>query len=242
MKIQNLELHCRIEGSGPVMVLLHGWGIDMQMMQFIQTAFHSRFTVINLDLPGFGKSEEPKTVWDIEQYAKLIHTLLQEQGFDNPVLVAHSFGARIAFRYGALYPTKAVIATGAAGLRPRNHYINDLKIALHKLRKKVFHTGNKGSKDYQNASQIMKGVMIEALKQPLSKEQLRQVHCPVLLVFGEYDEQTPLYMGKKLAKELPNATLVLFEEDDHFAYFHQGARFIRVMQYYLEGIYETHSH
>lgn len=241
MKIGDLELNCRIEGNGRTMVLLHGWGANMQMMQFIQSAFSKTYTVLNMDLPGFGKSEEPHEVWTIKEYANMIHEVLMQHKLTKPILVAHSFGARIAFCYASLYDTEAVIATGAAGLRPRNYIYTEMKIILHKMRKKLTGTGNKGSSDYQNASYIMKGIMIDALKHPLQKELLQKITCPVLLIWGEYDQDTPIYMGKKLAIYLKDATLVLFEDDDHFAYFHQAGRFIKVMRYYLEGMYETTS-
>ncbi|MEG0423298.1 MAG: alpha/beta hydrolase, partial [Erysipelotrichaceae bacterium] len=68
----------------------------------------------------------------------------------------------------------------------------------------------------------------------ISKD-LNKISCPTLLVWGNKDEQTPLWMGKKMEKQMPNAKLVVFQGDDHFAYFHQMRRFLEVCDCFLIG-------
>ncbi len=62
---------------------------------------------------------------------------------------------------------------------------------------------------------------------------LKQISCETLLVWGENDEATPLWMGEVMEKEMMNATLIVLEHDDHFAYFHQPQRFIAILEYFL---------
>jgi pimeloyl-ACP methyl ester carboxylesterase len=61
------------------------------------------------------------------------------------------------------------------------------------------------------------------------------VKAPTLLIWGEKDLATPLWMGKVMEKEIPDAGLVIFEEDDHYAYFHQMNRFNRIVEVFLQS-------
>ena len=42
-------------------------------------------------------------------------------------------------------------------------------------------------------------------------------------------------MGELMEKEMPNAVLITLRQDDHFAYYHQIERFLRIIDAYLEG-------
>lgn len=61
--IRGLQVNAICKGNGKTsIVLLHGWGQNFYMMKFIQDHFSDQFTVLNMDLPGFGESDEPDTV------------------------------------------------------------------------------------------------------------------------------------------------------------------------------------
>ena len=57
-------------------------------------------------------------------------------------------------------------------------------------------------------------------------------------MFGENDEATPVAKGKMMEKLMPNAALVVFEGEDHYAYFHQAQRFNLVLDAFLESDYQ----
>ena len=95
---------------------------------------------------------------------------------------------------------------------------------------------NAGSSDYQNSSDIMKGTLIQAVNFDITPY-LKDIKPETLLVFGDKDDSTPLYMGKIMEEKMPDAALVVFEGDDHFAYFHQGDRFNLVLEAFLKKYY-----
>lgn len=201
-------VHVEKKGHGPAVVLLHGWGQNLYMMKFLQDHLQNQFTVFNLDLPGFGKSEEPLHCWSVDEYAQFLHCLLEEEGVKNPILIAHSFGARIAICYAARYPCKKLILTGAAGLLPKRGITYYLKVSMYKLCKKLSINLTMGSEDYQKASSVMRGVLVKAVNENL-ESLLPRIRCDTLLVWGEKDEQTPLWMGKRMEQLLPHASTIL---------------------------------
>ena len=64
---------------------------------------------------------------------------------------------------------------------------------------------------------------------------LNQVTCETLLVRGELDAAAPLWMGHAMEKEMKEATLVVFEKQDHFAYWNEANRFNQVLWAFLGG-------
>ena len=220
------------EGSGRAIVLLHGWGQNQYMMKFIADHFRQDFQVVNLDLPGFGESDEPKTVWSIGDYAKALHQLLEDLQITQPILIAHSFGARIALRYALMFPVEKMILTGAAGIKAKRRISYYVRVYSYKLLKKLHVSTRMGSEDFQNASLIMKGVLCSCVNEDIQDE-LKNITCETLLVWGEYDTQTPLSMGKIMEEKIPNATLIVLKKQDHFAYFYQSQRFLRICEAFL---------
>lgn len=226
------RIHYTLEGKGEPLVLLHGWGQNMAMMKFIADHFKQRFQVLNLDLPGFGESEEPKCVWNLDDYTLCIHECCKALQLSNPTLIAHSFGARIALLYAHRYQAQKLVLTGAAGIKKSKTLQYYIRIYTYKLLKKLHMAPDMGSEDYKTASEVMKGVLIESVERDL-RSLLPQITNEALLVWGEKDEATPLWMGETMEKMMPNATLIVLDGDDHFAYFHQPQRFIAILEYFL---------
>ncbi|MBR3358312.1 MAG: alpha/beta hydrolase [Solobacterium sp.] len=232
------------EGTGRDMVLLHGWGQNKEMMGQIFEHFKDRFHVFSLDFPGFGESDAPAEVWGVPEYAEFLADFIQEFSLEEPILIGHSFGCRVAIRYAAVHPVRKMCLTGAAGIRPKHDLGWHVRTKTYKAGKWLLKvTGNKekleelqknsGSEDYRNAQGIMRQIFVKVVNDDVSGI-LKDVKCPVLLVWGEFDDAVPLWMGKQMEKEMPDAGLAVFEGDDHWAYWHQAARFNTVLDIFLK--------
>lgn len=232
--IQTISMNVIVQGSGDAIVLLHGWGQNQYMMKFLQDHLCKEYKVVNMDLPGFGESEEPPEVWNIEAYADCLHELLASLKIVQPVLIAHSFGARIALRYALRYPVHKLLLTGAAGIKSKRGLSYYIRVYTYKGLKKLHLQANMGSEDYQSASPIMKGVLVASVEDDIRGE-LKNIPCETLLVWGEKDMQTPIWMGRVMEEEIPNATLIILPKEDHFAYFHQSLQFTGIVDAFLHG-------
>lgn len=246
INIKDVKLNYAIKGDkGRSVILLHGWGQNMEMMDYIATFLAKHFVVYNMDLPGFGQSEEPKYAWSLDDYVEFLHEFVTRLKIENPILIGHSFGCRIALYYAYKYPVFKMVLTGAAGIKPKRgirYYVSVYSYKLGKIILKPFKglsekfRKNAGSSDYQKASEVMKGILIQAVNFDITPF-LKDIKAETLLVYGDKDEATPLYMGKIMEEKMPDAALVVFENDDHFAYFHQGDRFNLVLEAFLKRYY-----
>ena len=74
-----------------------------------------------------------------------------------------------------------------------------------------------GSSDYKSLSPIMKQTFNNIIKEDLAPF-CKKICSKTLIVFGNKDRQTPLYMGKRMNRLIKNSKLVVLENADHFAY------------------------
>ena len=115
-------------------VLLHGWGQNIQMMQMLGEPFKKDYRIIAVDFPGFGLSPEPKSVMDVSDYTILIEELLKKLDVKEPILVGHSFGGRVSVKYASRNKVKKVILLSPA---LRGHDKKGLKTKVLKFLKTV---------------------------------------------------------------------------------------------------------
>ena len=110
LHVKDININYKRYGDikGDTLVLLHGWGQNIEMMEPIGGNFLENDVII-FDLPGFGKSEEPKTVWTIKDYAECIHECLNKLNVKNPIMIGHSFGGKITLMYASMYDTKKIV-------------------------------------------------------------------------------------------------------------------------------------
>lgn len=243
IKIDEIQIHYVQEGSGKDIVLLHGWGQNTEMMQPVMDHLKNTHRVFALDFPGFGQSEDPKVPYGVPEYAQLLRSFIVQLGIETPIFIGHSFGCRVAIHYGSTYPVEKMILTGAAGLRSKRalgYYLRvyafktlkwccrllNMKQLEEKLRKYF------GSSDYKNTSGVMRSTFVKVVNDDV-KPLLGKLTMPVLLIFGDRDDQTPLWMGETMEKLIPNAGLAIFEGSGHYAYLEQLARFLKVCDVFL---------
>lgn len=244
--IKDVSINYSCSGtSKDTVVLLHGWGQNMTMMVQIENHLADRFTVYNIDLPGFGKSDTPLIAWSVYDYADCLKQFMDRLSIYDPIIIAHSFGARLAIILAANNDISKMVLTGAAGIKDKRHLDYYIKVYSYKLAKntlKIFGlkkyqeqlSNNAGSSDYQNTSGVMRATFVKIVNEDLTKY-LSDIKAEVLLVWGEKDMATPLWMGKMMAELIPNAGLAIFENDDHYAYYNQTSRFLKVLDIFLSS-------
>ncbi len=90
---------------------------------------------------------------------------------------------------------------------------------------------NHGSDDYQNSQGIMRKVFVKVVNESTLKE-LSAIKAQTLLLWGDKDDATPLYMGKIFEKEIENSGIVVLN-GGHFSYIDDFGTFRAVINSFL---------
>ena len=93
-------------GSGPAVVLLHGYTQTSRMWRPIIPQLARKYTVIAPDLPGIGDSAVPASGLDMNTSAKRIHALVKSLGIQKASVVGHDIGLMVAYAYAANFQSE----------------------------------------------------------------------------------------------------------------------------------------
>lgn len=112
-------IHYARTGSGPPLILLHGWPQTWWSWHKVIPELGQAHTVIALDLPGLGDSSAPAGGYDKASTARRVRQAVQQLGFQQVQILAHDIGGAVAHAYARDYPTEvsrlAVIESPLAG-------------------------------------------------------------------------------------------------------------------------------
>ncbi|MBP5972138.1 alpha/beta hydrolase [Brasilonema sp. CT11] len=100
------QVHYRMAGSGPVLVLTHKTYFSSRSFIRLMPLLAPHFQVIVPDTPGQGESDNPPTQWSISQYASALFEVLEAMEVDEFYLVGNSTGAAIACEAALMCPTR----------------------------------------------------------------------------------------------------------------------------------------
>ena len=105
--VDGVRMHYVTGGTGPPLVLLHGWPQSWYAWRDIMPALAEHHTVYALDLPGLGDSEGTPSGYDKATLARYVHGLLADRlGLREVDLVGHDLGAGVGFSYAAQFPAE----------------------------------------------------------------------------------------------------------------------------------------
>ncbi|RKZ90045.1 MAG: alpha/beta hydrolase [Candidatus Parabeggiatoa sp. nov. 1] len=246
--INNLQINYHASGTGKNIILLHGWGAQISSFKPVHQYLENNLRVYSLDLPGFGKSDPPPESWGTAEYTHLVQQFIHELGIKNPIIMGHSFGGRIAIRLALIETIHKLILVDSAGIKPKRKLNYYLKVYAYKLLKNVAqlpilkHVFKKmlesvqkkaGSKDYQNASGVMRTTLIKVVNEDLT-ELLPQIKAPTLLMWGENDQATPVSDGQLMEQLIPDAGLVVLKNAGHFSYLDKLNEFLLIISSFLK--------
>lgn len=257
--IQDCRLFYRYEKAekrdAPTVLFLHGWGCDGSIFRAFEKEIGQHASLIFVDFPGHGQSGEPQEPWGVPEYAEQIRGLLSHLKVSRVHIIAHSFGGRVAIWLSSHDPelVDQMVITGGAGLRKPDGGKPFKRQQQYKRLKKIVNALGRipflkdlvdkwqealvqkyGSADYKRLNPNMRKTFVKVINQDLA-EWLPNIKASTLLVWGENDTETPLWMGRQMEKAIPDAGLVVFDGRSHFAFLEEPQRFQVIVTTFLFG-------
>lgn len=237
IKVKNVLVNYIQYGEGKDILLLHGWGQNIEMMKMLGDNFSDRFRITILDFPGFGFSEEPSESWNIKDYADMLEEFINELDIKKPIIMGHSFGGRVAIRYSADHVVEKIVLFGSPCVREDTELPLNVKI-LKGIKKlpgmdKIgeFAKNFIGSRDYKAASPIMRQTLVNVVNEDLSKY-AKEIDCPTLLIWGENDLEAPVSDAKILESIMVDAALIVLP-GTHYAYIENLGQVVNILNNFI---------
>ena len=109
IKVNGIDMHVQVMGSGPAVLLCHGFPeLHRSWRHQVKTLAAQGFRVIAPDLRGYGQTDSPKPVsaYTIVELVKDLTDLLDALGESTCVVVGHDFGAVLAWNACLLEPSR----------------------------------------------------------------------------------------------------------------------------------------
>lgn len=240
----NVKVYCEYILNGkPPILLIHGFVSSLYTFNRLIPLLTKHFSVIALDLPGFGKSEKSISfVYTYENYAKLVANCIDYFSLDNVYIIGHSMGGQVALYTARIIPDKIkklVLLSSSGYLRSTNRwmvYCSYLPLFNQMVKHRIKRSNVRQSLQnvFYNHSLITEEhirefetplqdknfykSLIRLLRHregDLNSDQLKEIQTPALLIWGQEDQVVPLGVGKRLAEDLPNAKLISYEKTGH---------------------------
>lgn len=220
--------------SDQSLVFLHGWGQNIEMMEFIAKPFYKEYNVLIINLPGHGESAEPKSVWSLEDFALMVNTLVKSLKLKNITLVGHSFGGKISIIYASKYEIKNLVllaspykvAITKLSLKTKIFKkickIKCLSKYTEKLKKKV------GSTDYRNATPMMRNILVKHVNTDVSSN-CQNIKVPTIIIWGTKDTTVEIENAYELKKLIKDSAVIPYEGGTHFAYLEQKEKTVAII-------------
>jgi len=234
--LQGLTIYYDERGQGEQTILiLHGWGSNISRWTTVMDQLAEKgYRCLALDLPGFGQSDEPETVWDSETYTAFILKWMEAMAIGKVLLLGHSFGGKIATFIAYHQPEKveALILVSSVGVPKKKALTKKLLEAaapltqatlsvppLQRFQPLVQKIAYRiiGSHDYHKASPMMKKIMIKVLPEDLTPI-FAKIQVPTILLWGDHDTATPLQEGQVIQQLIPHSQLKVLNGSHTFPY------------------------
>ncbi len=101
-----MAIHFKKSGSGPALVLIHGFPMNRQVWDQFEASLADRFTIFTPDLPGFGSSEMLPGEFSLQDVAASMNDWVGQEGISDAVLIGHSLGGYVALEMVRREPDK----------------------------------------------------------------------------------------------------------------------------------------
>ncbi len=253
-----------ITGEGKPVLFIHGFGEDGSIWQNIEIALASAYKIIVPDLPGSGNSAllpGDKEPVGIEDYAEVIHAIVQAENISQLCVIGHSMGGYIAMAFAEKYQS----LLSGLGLFHSIAFADDqpkketrLK-AIHFVKANGAHAFLKTTiltlfaEEFQkNNSQLIEVIIDKASKftdeaviqyytammnRKERSEVLKHIKIPVLFIIGEKDKAIPLEQSLKQT-HLPEHSIVhILPDAAHMGMLESPDECTTFIRQYLECVY-----
>ena len=248
-RLNGIEIDYEVTGSGPTLLLSHGYGSTRHMWDDQHRALSDRWRVVSWDMRGHGQTDSPA---DPEQYSAALtvadmRALLQHVGAERAIIGGLSLGGYVSLAFALAHPemTQAlVICDSGPGYRnaeARAGWSQRAQERAAALEAKGLDSLARRSRETQQAVHRSAQGLAHAARGMLAQEGsqvidgLASIRVPTLVVVGDQD-QPFVAPSEYMAKKIPGARLAVIPGAGHSSNLDQPEIFNRVVRDFLASV------
>lgn len=256
------ELHLEIKGSGPSLLLLHGFAGSARNWRNLTKAVEGDWRTFCYDLPGHARSAAPHNpdTYTINAQCRLIDQLLEQEATLPAVIGGLSMGAGLALQYAARHPEKLralILVSFPSGSRYPGgikHYTQTFANAIETLGQEqageefIWNVEPGFSKRDRTLIRLgflehpahglslsLRHLLGEYPEGTELMQLAETIHLPTLIIAGSLD--TPAReISELLVKKMPQAQLHIMEKGGHLVNIDSANAFNKIVSNFLESL------
>lgn len=118
LRIDGDRVVCRVAGTGPVLLLVHGMAGSSMTWRYVMPALAERFTVLAPDLLGQGMSDKPPGDYSLGAQANTLRDVLDALGHKRATVIGQSLGGGVAMQLAYQFPERCerLVLVNSGGL------------------------------------------------------------------------------------------------------------------------------
>ena len=242
VSVDGMDVHIRDEGTGPVLVLLHGMFSSLHTWDGWVAALQDSFRLVRLDLPGFGLTgPRSDDNYALPGYVDFLDALLDELEIERAFLVGNSLGGGIAWEYALAHPSRVqgLILIDAIGYprdtTPRIMVLGAVpgfkhifriftpRFLIRRVLRGAYADHRKITRELVKRYQqliLRKGNRAAILKMlgqpyPYGGDRIQYLKAPTLIMWGEQDNWIPVKHAYLFHADLPYSHLLTYPRAGH---------------------------
>ncbi len=247
-------LYCQHQGTGPEVVLVHGFLGSSKIFEPLTEHLVRRFSVTTIDLPGSGGSYDVPVPPTVEELSQMVVETIRSAGIDKCSILGHSLGAWIALEISLQQPAlleKMVLYGGSPdGNCPERFesYENSIeRIQSERVESFAAELASqwfrRGKEDPMyplaleagsNSNEAAAILHVKSWKRWKTRARLGQVQTPTLIVCGDCDRSTHPDLSIEMWKKIPASQLFIAPNAGHIVHLEYTQEFNAIVSKFLE--------
>lgn len=227
MTLSNKNIHYETYGSGQPVLFVHGWGGSIKSLRKLAKLVSKTHKSYVIDLPGFGKSDNPDPSWGVVEYAEVVASFIAEEKLKKLIYFGHSFGGSLGIYLTSqqLAPIQKLILCASSYKRTGKSSKTAVRInrivetylpffshtwkVIKPLLYRIFFPNSDYGK-YPHLIPNFRKIVTHDLT-PFVKD----IRVPTLLLWGERDTYTPVALADELETSIKGSKKVIFPFKRH---------------------------
>ncbi len=242
IELPQCTLRYQISGSGPAVVLLHGYLENLTIWDELTMELETDYTVLTIDLPGHGKSIYNQEVIGMDYMADCVSAVMHSVSSGKAYLIGHSMGGYACLAFAERYPNMLTglclfhSTPNADSHEKRETRMNDIKLVKEGKKEHIVETNiprlfadqnrNRLSGEIEHIKNIARstsntgiiGALNGMAQRPDRNHVVEHAPFPVAMIFGKYDNLITMDIAKTLEERHRNAQIIYLNHSGHMGF------------------------